>query len=90
VIGCGAGPACHGHVVVTHDTIGLTDRPPKFAPRLGDVASPMLASFRKYVHEVSSGAYPAPEHGYTMPADEKQAFLAKAAETTLATSRNKS
>src|SRR5688500_9013482 len=49
VIGCGAGPACHGHVVVTHDTLGLTDRPPKFAPRLGDVASPMLASFRKYV-----------------------------------------
>jgi len=37
VIGCGAGPACHGHVVVTHDMLNLTPRPPKFAPRLGDL-----------------------------------------------------
>jgi 3-methyl-2-oxobutanoate hydroxymethyltransferase len=80
VIGCGAGPACHGHVVVTHDTLGLTQRPPKFAPRLGDVASPMLASFRKYVADVTSGTYPAPEHGYAMPPNEKRAFADRALE----------
>ena len=32
VIGCGAGPACHGKVVVLHDHLGLTDWQPPFAP----------------------------------------------------------
>jgi 3-methyl-2-oxobutanoate hydroxymethyltransferase len=74
VIGCGAGPACHGHVVVTHDTLGLTPRPPKFAPRLGDLATPMIQCFRDYAQRVTSGSYPAAEHGYEMPADEKKRF----------------
>jgi 3-methyl-2-oxobutanoate hydroxymethyltransferase len=75
VIGCGAGPACHGHVVVTHDMLGLTERPPpKFAPKLGDLASPMIDCFRDYAQRVRSGAYPAAEHAYSMPAEEKKRF----------------
>ena len=74
VIGCGAGPACHGHVVVTHDLLGLTPRPPKFVPKLGDLAMPMLQCFSDYVRAVSSGSYPAAEHGYEMPVDEKTKF----------------
>jgi 3-methyl-2-oxobutanoate hydroxymethyltransferase len=75
VIGCGAGPACHGHVVVTHDMIGLSDRtPPKFAPKLGDLASPMIECFRDYAQRVRSGAYPAAEHDYSMPTEEKNRF----------------
>ncbi|HYO09540.1 MAG TPA: 3-methyl-2-oxobutanoate hydroxymethyltransferase [Tepidisphaeraceae bacterium] len=86
VIGCGAGPACHGHVVVTHDMINLTPRPPKFAPRLGDLATPMVECFAEYARRVSDGSYPAAEHGYTMPPEERsrlaenlavQAFPAK-------------
>jgi 3-methyl-2-oxobutanoate hydroxymethyltransferase len=74
VIGCGAGPACHGHVVVTHDLLNLTPRPPKFAPRLGDLATPMTECFREYVRRVTDGSYPAPEHGYAMPAEQRQRF----------------
>ena len=78
VIGCGAGPVCHGHVVVTHDTLNLTPRPPRFAPKLGDLATPTTQAFEAYVRQVQSGAYPAPEHGYAMPAEEKVRFAGNA------------
>jgi 3-methyl-2-oxobutanoate hydroxymethyltransferase len=74
VIGCGAGPACHGHVVVTQDTLNLTARPPKFAPKIADLATPMKAAFAAYVRQVKSGSYPAAEHGYAMPDEEKRKF----------------
>jgi len=74
VIGCGAGPACHGHVVVTHDTVRLTPRPPKFAPQLGDVATPMRESFGEYVRRVQDGTYPGPEHAYPMSDAEREKF----------------
>jgi 3-methyl-2-oxobutanoate hydroxymethyltransferase len=76
VIGCGAGPACHGHVVVTHDIVRLTDRPPKFAPQLGDLATPARAAFAEYVRRVQNGSYPAPEHNYPMSDAEREKFLA--------------
>ena len=76
VIGCGAGPACHGHVVVTHDTIGLTTRPPKFAPQIGDVATPYREALAEYVRRVTDGSYPGPEHNYTMSDAEREKFLA--------------
>ena len=71
VIGCGAGPACHGSVIVTHDAVGLTAHPPRFAPRLGDLAGPMRNLFAEYVRVVTSKQYPAPEHLYRMPEEEK-------------------
>jgi 3-methyl-2-oxobutanoate hydroxymethyltransferase len=74
VIGCGAGPACHGHVVVTHDILGLTSHRPKFAPLLGDVATPTSAALAAYVTQIETGAYPAAEHNYSMSADEKRKF----------------
>ena len=72
VIGCGTGPACHGSVIVTHDALGLTRRPPRFAPKLADIAGPLKEVFSRYVHEVQSGQYPAAEHQYEMPAMEKE------------------
>jgi 3-methyl-2-oxobutanoate hydroxymethyltransferase len=75
VIGCGAGPACHGHVIVTHDAVGLSLRKPKFVPHLNDLAGPMKEAFAEYVRRIQSGEYPAAEHQYEMPADEKKKFL---------------
>jgi 3-methyl-2-oxobutanoate hydroxymethyltransferase len=75
VIGCGAGPACHGFVVVTHDLANLTDRRPKFAPLLGDLAGPTKALAAEYARRVTAGEYPAAEHNYEMPAEEKRRFL---------------
>jgi 3-methyl-2-oxobutanoate hydroxymethyltransferase len=77
VIGCGAGPACHGYVFVTQDALGLSPHRPRFVPELGDVATPMLEAFKKYVALVSSGKYPAAEHAYGMPESEKASFTAR-------------
>ncbi len=74
VIGCGAGPACHGHVVVTHDALGLTPHRARFVPVLGDVATPMKDCFGEYVRLVNSGQYPATEHLYEMQPEEKKLF----------------
>lgn len=75
VIGCGAGPACHGFVFVTHDAIGLSDHVPRFVPQLGDVAGPNIEAFSQYVDQVVAGSYPATDHNYTMPPAEKAKFL---------------
>ncbi len=70
VIGCGAGPGCHGHVVVTHDAVGLTSHRPRFVPVIGDLASPAKQAYAAYVHLISSGKYPAADQTYEMPAAE--------------------
>ncbi|MBU0637748.1 MAG: 3-methyl-2-oxobutanoate hydroxymethyltransferase [Planctomycetes bacterium] len=67
VVGCGAGPACDGHVLVTQDMLGMSGiRPPRFVPVLAEVGKLCGAAMRRYVEAVSSGAYPAPEHTYPM------------------------
>jgi 3-methyl-2-oxobutanoate hydroxymethyltransferase len=76
VIGCGAGPACHGHVIVTQDGLGMTTHRPRFVPDLGDLATKMKEAFSLYVERIATGEYPAAEHQYQMPADEKAKFLA--------------
>ena len=74
VIGCGAGPACHASVVVTHDALNLTPSRPRFVPVLADMQQPMVAAFSKYVNQVAEKQYPAAEHQYEMPAPELSTF----------------
>ena len=67
VIGCGAGPACHGHVVVTHDMLGLSGpNVPRFVPVLAEVGVEIERAMRQYVHDISTGLYPGPQHVYGM------------------------
>lgn len=66
VIGCGAGPACHGHVVVTQDLLGLTPHRPKFVPDAPDQSGNLQQVFKSWTHSVSSHTYPAPQHEYQM------------------------
>lgn len=71
VVGCGAGPACHASVIVTHDGLGMTAARPKFVPNLADIATPLREAFARYVHDVASGAYPAAQHNYPMSPEEQ-------------------
>ena len=67
VIGCGAGPACDGHVVVTHDMLGFgAPRPPRFVPVLADLRGMIEGAMRQYAAAIESGEYPAPQHVYPL------------------------
>lgn len=79
VIGCGAGPACHGHVVVTPDALGLSPRTPRFVPRVGELSEPLTAALSEYVRRISGKTYPAKEECYEMPPDEKVKFMNESA-----------
>lgn len=75
VIGCGAGPACHSSVIVTHDGLGLTATRARFVPHLAEHAPLLREALGRYVEAVASGSYPAAEHDYVMPPGERQAFV---------------
>ena len=64
VISVGAGPDCDGQMLVMHDMLGLTERPPKFAKPYASLATTMRDAFAAYAAEVEAGSFPAPEHCY--------------------------
>ena len=73
VIGCGAGPMCHGQVVVLHDLLGLTERQPPFALPLchmGRSLADMAERWKSNVREGSLG-----EHPYALSEEQRAEFL---------------
>jgi 3-methyl-2-oxobutanoate hydroxymethyltransferase len=64
VIGCGGGPACHGHVVVLHDLLGLTDWHPPFAPAMDEVGQRIQHVATRWAQLVASGQYLKHDHPY--------------------------
>jgi len=72
VIGCGAGPACHGRVVVLQDVLGMNDRTPSFVEPLGEVGPAVEAAARAWVQHVQAGDEPAGGHPYHMNEGEAE------------------
>ena len=66
VIGCGAGPACHGHVVVLHDLLGMTDWHPAFVHPVGQFGEQLQAAAAAWRSLVESGDYLRDDHPYQM------------------------
>ena len=66
VIGCGAGPDCHGHVIVLQDWLGMTEWQPSFAPPGGKGGQALQDLARKWVDLVESGRYLADGGPYEM------------------------
>ena len=76
-IGIGAGPACDGQVLVWHDVLGLSDRPPaRFVKRYAELRTEIRSALKRFAGDVRSGTFPADEHTYAMPDEELEAFLA--------------
>lgn len=57
VIGCGAGPACHGHVVVLQDLVKLSDWQPPFVESTGEVGTVLRDAAAAWVRRVAEGEY---------------------------------
>jgi 3-methyl-2-oxobutanoate hydroxymethyltransferase len=77
VIGIGAGASTDGQVLVFHDLLGIYDgHAPRFAKRYTDIKAQMVAGVAEYADEVRRGAFPAPEHTYSIDEDELATFEA--------------
>jgi 3-methyl-2-oxobutanoate hydroxymethyltransferase len=64
-IGIGAGPHCHGQVLVMHDMLGVfPGKTARFVRNFMHGASAIDEAIAAYVQAVKNGSFPAPEHGY--------------------------
>lgn len=70
-IGIGAGNATAGQVLVLHDLVGINEgHMAKFVKQYADVRGEMRKGVSEYVAEVRSGAFPGPEHVYSVEPSE--------------------
>ncbi len=75
-IGIGAGPDCDGQVLVWHDMFGLYDRlQPRFVKRYAEAGAAISEGLAAYAADVTSGAFPGPEHSFKMKPDVLEAAL---------------
>jgi 3-methyl-2-oxobutanoate hydroxymethyltransferase len=64
-VGIGAGNGCDAQVLVWQDMMGLrTGRLPRFVKQYADMHSLMLTAAKEYAADVTTGAFPAPEHTF--------------------------
>jgi 3-methyl-2-oxobutanoate hydroxymethyltransferase len=74
-IGIGAGAACDGQVLVTHDLLGLTDGfAPKFVKQYANLREEMARAFAAYIEDVRTGRFPEPAHAHALDEDVYRAI----------------
>ncbi|OOG23778.1 3-methyl-2-oxobutanoate hydroxymethyltransferase [Thioalkalivibrio denitrificans] len=64
VIGIGAGSDCDGQILVLHDVLGLTAKPPRFARNFLQGSDDIPAALAAYVSAVRERRFPGPEHTF--------------------------
>jgi 3-methyl-2-oxobutanoate hydroxymethyltransferase len=64
-IGIGAGPGCDAQVLVIHDLLGLTEKPPKLAKAYADLRGTITEAVEAFVADVERGEFPDTEHSYS-------------------------
>lgn len=70
-IGIGASHACDGQILVMEDMLGLSPRVPRFVKKFGKVGEAIEGAIRAYAEDVRAGAFPTPEHTYSMAEEVK-------------------
>jgi len=75
VYGIGAGKYTDGQLLINGDMLGYFDAfTPKFVKKYANLAKVITDAMRNYVDEVHSGAFPGPEHSYSVLKEELEAF----------------
>ena len=69
LIGIGAGPACHGQVLVLQDLLGMTDTPPRFAQPLAQLGPAIEAAAAEWTRKVSQREIGGQPYEMKAPAD---------------------
>jgi 3-methyl-2-oxobutanoate hydroxymethyltransferase len=71
IISIGAGPHCHGQLLIVHDLLGFFDRfTPKFVKKYADLTSVITQAFVAYREDVVAGRFPEPKHTYGLKEGE--------------------
>ncbi|MGE0712514.1 MAG: 3-methyl-2-oxobutanoate hydroxymethyltransferase [Planctomycetota bacterium] len=72
-IGIGAGPGTDGQVLVFHDLLGISPGgfAPRFVKRYAELGKLAIEAIEAFVGEVRQGAFPGPEHGFSMTEGEE-------------------
>jgi 3-methyl-2-oxobutanoate hydroxymethyltransferase len=68
-IGIGASPGCDGQILVMEDMLGLSPSVPKFVKKFGAIGAAIDRAIGAYADEVRARTFPAPEHTYSVKAD---------------------
>ncbi len=75
VYGIGAGKFTDGQLLINGDMLGYFEAfTPKFVKKYANLAQVITEAFTSYVKDVHSGAFPGPEHGYSVLEKELDAF----------------
>lgn len=76
IISLGSGPHAHGQLLIFHDMFGLYPKfTPKMAKQYGDAGRVIADGLKRYVEEVTGGAFPEPERYFQMKEDVYQELL---------------
>ena len=80
ILGSGCGPYSDAPMINWYDLLGFYARNPKFAKKYANIREDILKGAAAFVEECHNGAYPAPEHSYTMLPGEEEKLLKMLAE----------
>ncbi len=64
-IGIGAGAGCDAQVLIIHDLLGITEKPPKLAKAYANVRATMTDAAQAFMHDVEAGTFPDADHTYS-------------------------
>lgn len=79
-IGIGAGEGCDSQILVLHDLVGFSfsQTRPRFVRQYVDLRAQMTEAITRFADDVRSGAYPAENESYPLPAEAAAELEAEA------------
>ena len=85
-IGIGAGEHCDSQILVTHDLVGFSfsRTRPRFVRQYADLRAQMTEAVTRFADDVRSGAYPAENESYPLPAEAAAELEGEAARVAAA------